>query len=104
MRKSADFLEFAAAAGGFGVFDLDLVTGDIGGTPLFFDLIGLRRRETLTREEGLSTLHPEDLEAVAMEVRAAIDSGTQYQAEYPALMWNGEHRRPRRAGEIRDDA
>jgi len=43
MRKSADFLEFAAAAGGFGVFDLDLVTGDIGGTPLFFDLIGLRR-------------------------------------------------------------
>jgi HPt (histidine-containing phosphotransfer) domain-containing protein len=34
MSRSADFLEFAAAAGGFGVFDLDLVTGDIGGTPL----------------------------------------------------------------------
>ena len=104
MRKSADFLEFAAAAGGFGVFDLDLVTGDIGGTPLFFDLIGLRRRETLTREEWLATIHPEDLEAVAMELSAAIDSGTKYQAEYRALMANGEIRWLTGRGEIVNDA
>src|SRR5260370_2205632 len=104
MRKSADFLEFAAAAGGFGVFDLDLVTGDIGGAPLFFDLIGLRRRETLTREEWLATIHPEDLEAVAMELSAAIDSGTKYQAEYRALMANGEIRWLTGRGEIVNDA
>src|ERR1700693_2738216 len=83
MRRSAEFLEFAAVAGGFGVFDLDLITGGIGGTPLFFDLIGLpSRNESLTREEWVATIHPEDLGAVVIELGAAIDAGTQYQAEY----------------------
>src|SRR5580704_7567696 len=105
MRKSADFLEFAAAAGGLGVFDLDLATGNVGGTPLFFDLIGLRPRdETLTREEWVATIHPEDLEAVAMELGAAIDSGTKYQAEYRALMANGEIRWLAGRGEVVNDA
>src|SRR5450631_175599 len=44
-RRSADILELAQEAGGFGVFDLDLVTGDISGTPQFFDLIGLQSRD-----------------------------------------------------------
>ena len=91
MRRSAEFLEFAQAAGGFGVFDLDLVTGGITGTPLFFDLIGLPRRdETLTREEWVATIHPVDLEAVVVELGAAIDLGTQYQSEYRTLTLNGE--------------
>src|SRR5260370_1398587 len=86
MRRSAEFLEFAQAAGGFGVFDLDLVTGGISGTPLFFDLIGLAHGdETLTREEWVATIHPEDLEAVVVELGAAIDSRIPYQSEYRTL-------------------
>src|SRR5882724_9667622 len=86
MRRSADFLEFAAAAGGFGVFDLDLGTSAIRGTPLFFDLIGLGTGgETLTREEWVATIHPEDLEAVVVELGAAIDLRSPYQSEYRAL-------------------
>jgi two-component system sensor histidine kinase/response regulator len=93
MHRSAEFLEFAQAAGGFGVFDLDLVSGAIGGTPLFFDLIDLPRRDgTLTREEWVATIHPEDLEAVVVELGAAIDSGTLYQSEYRTLTLNGEVR------------
>jgi two-component system, sensor histidine kinase and response regulator len=93
MHRSAEFLEFAQAAGGFGVFDLDLVSGAIGGTPLFFDLIDLPHRdETLTREEWVATIHPEDLEAVVVELGAAIDSGTLYQSEYRTLTLNGEVR------------
>src|SRR5271168_3377010 len=44
-RRSSDFLEFAQAAGGFGVFDLNLANGDISGTALFFELIGLPSRD-----------------------------------------------------------
>jgi hypothetical protein len=56
---STDFLEFAQAAGGFGVFDLNLDTGDICGTALFFELIGLPHRDLkLSREEWVSTIHP----------------------------------------------
>jgi two-component system, sensor histidine kinase and response regulator len=105
MRRSAEFLEFAQAAGGFGVFDLDLVTGGITGTPLFFDLIGLPRcDETLTREEWVATIHPEDLEAVVVELGAAIDLGTQYQSEYRTLALNGEIHWLASRGQIVNDA
>src|SRR3984957_12313243 len=92
-RRSSDFLEFAQAAGGFGVFDLNLASGDISGTALFFELIGLPSHDlSLTREQWVATIHPEDLEAVVLALGAAIDSGTRYQTEYRALLANGEVR------------
>jgi two-component system, sensor histidine kinase and response regulator len=90
---SSAFLEFAQAAGGFGVFDLNLETGDIGGTPLFFDLIGLPGRSLqLSREEWVATIHPEDLEAVVLTLGAAIDLGTKYQCEYRTLLKDNQVR------------
>jgi two-component system, sensor histidine kinase and response regulator len=93
MRPTSEFLEFAQAAGGFGVFDLNLVTGDISGTSLFFDLIGLPSNNlTLTREAWVATIHPQDMEAVVLELGASIDSGTLYQSEYRTLLQNGDVR------------
>src|SRR3984957_14169384 len=90
MQRSSDFLEFAQEAGGFGVFDLNLLTGDISGTPLFFDLIGQQSRDLkLTREEWVASIHPEDLEAVVVELGAAIDAAAKYQTEYRTLLLNG---------------
>src|ERR1700761_1812985 len=65
-RRSSDFLEFAQAAGGFGVFELNLETGEIQGTSLFFALLGLSEGQngTLTRDELLATVHPEDAESL----------------------------------------
>src|SRR4029077_19189176 len=58
LRRSTEFLEFAQAAGGFGVFDLDLVTGRIIGTPLYFELLGIPNSAALfTRDEWLATVH-----------------------------------------------
>src|ERR1700723_4074823 len=58
-RRSAEFLEFAQAAGGFGVFELNLASGHIRGTSLFFELIGLECRDmSLTREEWLPPPRP----------------------------------------------
>jgi two-component system sensor histidine kinase/response regulator len=104
LRRSSDFLEFAQAAGGFGVFDLNLVTGEISGTPLFFDLIGQQSRsQRLTREEWVASIHPEDLEAVVLELGAAIDAGTKYQSEYRTLRLNGEVRWLASRGQILND-
>ncbi len=104
MRRSADLLEFAAAAGGFGVFDLDLATGAVGGTPLFFDLIGMSSREhTLTREQWVATIHPEDLETVVMELGTAIDLGTPYRSEYRTVSVNAEVRWLAARGQIAND-
>ena len=104
MRPTSDFLEFAQAAGGFGVFDLDLANGDISGSPLFFDLIGLPPcNGVLTREEWLATIHPEDLEAVVLELGAAIDSGLRHQSEYRTLTASGEVRWLASRGELVKD-
>jgi two-component system, sensor histidine kinase and response regulator len=86
LRRSSEFLEFAQAAGGFGVFDLDLVTGQITGTPLFFDLLDLVQRDALfTRDEWLATVHPEDFEHLVHELNQAITAGGGFEAEYRSL-------------------
>ena len=105
MRRSSDMLEFALAAGGFGVFDLNLLTGEISGTPLFFDFIGQPNRGlTLTREAWMATVHPEDLELVVLALGAAIDSGVEYEAEYRVLLLDGEVRWLAARGQVIKDA
>ncbi len=89
-RHSPEFLEFAQAAGGFGVFDLNLTTGDISGTPLFFELIGQRSGDLcLRREEWVATIYPEDLEVVVLTLGSAIDTDTRFQCEYRSLLLDG---------------
>jgi two-component system, sensor histidine kinase and response regulator len=93
LRRSAEFLEFAQEAGGFGVFELNLVTGNIRGTSLFFELVGLECRDmSLTREEWLASIHPEDLESVVHALSDAVASGSGYETEYRTLTAMGEIR------------
>ncbi len=92
-RRSAEFLEFAQAAGGFGVFELNLVSGIIKGTSLFFELIGLECRDLcLTREEWLASIHPQDLEEVVHALSDAVATGGGYETEYRTLTATGEVR------------
>jgi two-component system, sensor histidine kinase and response regulator len=92
-RRSAEFLEFAQSAGGFGVFELNLVTGIIKGTSLFFELIGLECRDmSLSREEWLASIHPQDLEGVVHALSDAVATGSGYETEYRTLSANGEVR------------
>jgi two-component system sensor histidine kinase/response regulator len=91
--SSAEFLEFAQAAGGFGVFELNLVTGHIKGTSLFFELLGLECRDmSITREEWLASIHPEDLESVVHALSGAVATGCGYETEYRTLTATGEIR------------
>jgi two-component system sensor histidine kinase/response regulator len=86
LRRSSEFLEFAQAAGGFGVFDLDLVTGQVAGTPLFFELLGLADPAApLTRDDWLATVHPEDFETFVQELNVGIRTTGLLQIEYRAL-------------------
>ncbi len=60
-RRSAELLEFAQVAGGFGVFDLNLVTTQVIGTPLLFARAGVAHPPLLRgRHQCLATVHPED--------------------------------------------
>ncbi|HMK85896.1 MAG TPA: PAS domain-containing protein [Steroidobacteraceae bacterium] len=101
LHRSTEFLRFAQCAGGFGIFDLDLVSGQIIGTPLFFDLTGLQSRSApLTRQDWLATLHPEDYEPVVRSLNAALDCGGEFRAEYRALTLDGSVRWLEARGEV----
>jgi PAS domain S-box-containing protein len=104
LRRSSEFLEFAQTAGGFGIFDLDLVTAQMVGTPLFFDLIGLPGCDVaFVRQEWLATIHPEDFESVVRELNEAISAG-RFQAEYRTLLLDGSARWLGARGEVLRDA
>jgi two-component system sensor histidine kinase/response regulator len=84
--RSKDFLEFAQAAGGFGIFELNLVTRKLTGSVLFFELIGLPCNDmTLTQGQWLSTIHPEDFVGFVDQFDAAVAANGDYRAEYRSL-------------------
>ena len=76
-RRAADLLKYAQVASGFGIFELDLATAKLTGTPVFFELLDMESRHlTISRQEWLSTIHPEDFEA-APAFRRATSSGSR---------------------------
>jgi PAS domain S-box-containing protein len=90
LQRTTEFLEFAQAAGGFGVFDLDFFTRRITGTKLFFELIGIPSSDlALTQEQWLATIHPEDLESFVEHFTAAVAAEGNYQVEYRTLLADG---------------
>ncbi|CAN5635706.1 hypothetical protein BH10BAC2_BH10BAC2_43340 [soil metagenome] len=61
-RKLEDAEErgrLAVEAGELGTFDLDMITGDIFCSPRFYEIFG--SRESISREEGVARILPEDL-------------------------------------------
>ena len=88
-----EFLQLAQVAGGVGVFDLDLRSMRIVGTPLFFDLVGLPGNGgPLSREDWMTSIHPGDLETFVQAFTAAVDSGGDYDTEYRSLLVDGSVR------------
>ncbi len=104
-QRAAQFLEFAQEAGGFGVFDLDLITGQMSGTPLFFGLLDLPQRPpNFRRDLWLATVHPEDYEQVVREMSAGIAAGGRFQSEYRALRLDGSVRWLQIRGQVLNDS
>jgi two-component system sensor histidine kinase/response regulator len=104
-QSSAELLELAQAAGGYGVYDLDLVTGDVTGTALFFELLGLVNPAALfTRDDWLATIHPEDLETVVAQLNQAISTAGIFQSEYRSLRPDGSIRWLGGRGRVLPDA
>jgi len=105
LHRSSDFLRFAQCAGGFGIFDLDLATAQIAGTPLFFQLIGFESHGMpFTRHDWLATIHPENFEAVISALNEAIEGDGNFQAEYRTLMLDGAVRWLGARGEVSRDS
>ncbi len=93
------------SAGGLGVFDLDLVTGQVTASPLFFELSGLSDPQgPLTRDQWLATIHPEDFLDVVRALNTAIAGGDRFETEYRVLLLDGPLRWLAARGQVSCDA
>jgi two-component system sensor histidine kinase/response regulator len=101
LYRAAEFLRFAQYAGGFGLFDLDLASGQITGTPLFFSLIGMKSHGLpFTRHDWLATVHPEDFEPLVRALEEAMEGAGHFQADYRTLIADGSVRWLAACGEV----
>jgi two-component system, sensor histidine kinase and response regulator len=83
LLQSRKFLEVAQSAGGIGVFDLDLGSHVMQGSGSFFALQGIDARVgSITQDQWLALVHPDDLESLVSAFAAAVQSGGAYRAEY----------------------
>ncbi|GJD52504.1 hypothetical protein OPKNFCMD_5270 [Methylobacterium crusticola] len=84
LRRAQGQLRLALEATNIGIFDYDLVTGDLGWDARVRAAFGLPPDAAVTYETFLAGLHPEDRVRVDAAVRAALDpvGSGHYDVEY----------------------
>jgi PAS domain S-box-containing protein len=94
LRARDAVLTLAEESAGIGVWDVDLDTGLVHGTPQFFRIMGLPAETGVTPIQTMRNLrHPGDGERLLQGFVDARDSGKDdYEAEYRIVRPNGEVR------------
>ena len=87
LRRAQDQLRLAVEATSIGIFDYDLVTGDLGWDARVRALFGLPPGAPVTYATFLAGLHPDDRQRVDDAVKAALDpEGTgRYDVAYRTI-------------------
>lgn len=87
-----ELLTLAEMAAGIGLWDCDLSTGVVRGTPQYFRLHGVEAPNgTLPREEILVRRHPDDADKTLAGLTGAMTAG-EHESEYRVVLPNGEVR------------
>lgn len=94
LRERDEILSLAEASAGIGVWDADLATETLRGTPEFFRLHGLEPVEEPVSFEVTRTLrHPEDRDRVRTGFKETIaGGGDSYETEYRIIRPDGSLR------------
>ncbi|NJO12633.1 MAG: PAS domain-containing protein [Gammaproteobacteria bacterium] len=90
LKRTSEFLQMAQSAGGIALFDMDLRTGLIQGSDLFFELLQIAGRDRMiTQEQWMASVHPDDLDTLLYDLGEAQRSAGQYHTEYRSLRGDG---------------
>ena len=82
LRKSEERLRLSQEAGGVGLFDWNLATGEVYWSPSLRDLIGVGAGEAASAETWDNLLHPEDRTAARAAVAAVLADGGKLDVEF----------------------
>ena len=94
LRERDETLGLAERSAGIGIWDMDMDTQMVRGTPQFFSIVGLPPSDEPVPIERLRALrHPEDRAKVVKNFQYALETGeSQYEAEYRIIRPDGEVR------------
>lgn len=94
-RKQEERLALATRAGGFGLWDLDLLTGQLKCDALFYQVAGIDPQRAVTTIEDFMTLvHPDDHDRMRRdwtERRLDEDARTQYRMKFKLAQPDGSY-------------
>jgi two-component system, LuxR family, sensor kinase FixL len=86
LRESEERMTLASEAAGFGVWMWSIARNQIWGSERWLHLFGFAPDATLTFENVIQRIHPDDREGVEHEVRRAVTDRTDYAAEYRVVL------------------
>jgi PAS domain S-box-containing protein len=94
LRERSQILSLAELSAGIGVWDIDLASGLVHGTPQFFGIYGLDPASQWVPLETMRGLrHPDDGARVVEGFRRAVSSGADaYEMEYRIIRPDGQTR------------
>ncbi|MEK6976687.1 MAG: ATP-binding protein [Candidatus Thermoplasmatota archaeon] len=88
LRRHARLLLETQAVARVGSWEVDLVSGLYHGTPETCRLYGVQPRDSMTMDEALANVHPDDLRQIH-ETTPSLVSGTRLQREIRVLLPTG---------------
>lgn len=94
VHGARETLEIATAAGGVGIWDVDMVTGGMEYSPICRDIFGLPYDVPLTLDDFYARLHPEDRDRLRGIIKRVADPLVRevYDAQYRIIQPSGEVR------------
>jgi diguanylate cyclase (GGDEF)-like protein/PAS domain S-box-containing protein len=93
LHRSNEQLKLAQYAAGAGVWDWDIITGEIAWSDEMFILFGLDASKNKAGfESWQKVVHPEDLEGANHRISNSVEDGTLLDSEYRIIRPDGEVR------------
>ena len=104
LQETQERMRLAARAADLGLWEWDVVRDDIWATEASRRRVGVSGSERINLQRFLQSLHPDDREAAARDVRRSLDGNRDFEAEYRRVTPEGEIRWIDVRGQMEHDA
>jgi PAS domain S-box-containing protein len=104
LRESEERMSMAAEAAGFGVWMWSIARNQVWGSERWLGLFGFAPDATVTFENVIQRIHPDDREGVERAVRGALENQGDYAGEYRVVLPDATQRWVTARGRVYPDA
>ena len=103
LRESEERMTMASEAAGFGVWMWNIARNQIWGSERWLGLFGFAPNATVTFENIIQRIHPDDREGVERTVRRAVADRSDYASEYRVVLPDNTQRWVAARGRVHPD-